>query len=153
VSRIRLARALLRQLRAESLRTFPNETGGILMGWWSADDHGATVRSVIGPGPKAQHGRYTFIPDDEWQEREVARLYQESGRTLSYLGDWHTHPYGIPTPSIRDRRTLCRIARHRAARAPQPLMLILGVSGRRTVVAGAVRYTRGILRMCEIAED
>lgn len=85
-----------------------------------------TITDVIGPGPAAKHERFAFTPDTQWQVERIAELYARSGRRLSYLGDWHTHPLGRPTPSHRDRETLRTISRYPDARCPQPLMLILG---------------------------
>lgn len=114
---------LLGQMREESKRWFPQETGGVLMGYWSDQD--ATITDIIGPGPKALHTRYSFTPDAKWQEDEIARLYDESGRVKTYLGDWHSHPYGTSCLSVKDLVTLIRVALYKPARAPKPLMGIL----------------------------
>jgi integrative and conjugative element protein (TIGR02256 family) len=103
----------------------PAETGGVLLGYWVEEGGEPVVTHAIGPGPEAVHERTRFIPDDEYQYAEIARLYRESGRRLSYLGDWHTHPGGAAYLSRNDRATLRRIASYAAARAPRPVMLIL----------------------------
>jgi integrative and conjugative element protein (TIGR02256 family) len=114
------------QMKTEANRLFPCETGGVLIGYWTEDNSEVVVTRAIGPGPKAIHRRYSFIPDAEYHEKEIARYYKESGRLHTYLGDWHTHPQSIPYPSRKDRRTLKRIATHAEARADVPLMAILG---------------------------
>lgn len=100
------------------------ETGGVLLGWRSPGH--ICVTNMVGPGPAARHDKASFDPDAEWQATQIAQLYAESGRRLSYLGDWHTHPGATPNPSARDRQTLRTIARHPPARCPQPVMVILG---------------------------
>lgn len=110
----------------DGLQHLPNETGGILMGRWNSPRE-ASVQAVIGPGPNAKHEQRRFTPDHEWQKREVARLYERFDRTLEYLGDWHTHPNGRPTPSRRDLQTARLIRDHPRARVSKPLMLICGV--------------------------
>ncbi|QWE98145.1 hypothetical protein KLP38_28495 (plasmid) [Cupriavidus sp. EM10] len=42
------------------------------------------------------------------------------------MGDWHTHPNGVPQMGWLDRRTLRAIARHPDANTQRPLMLIGG---------------------------
>jgi len=103
---------------------YPLEVGGVLIGY----HYGGTVEiaHAIGPGPGASHGRFRFEPDSEWQFEQISLLYEVSGRRLSYLGDWHTHPRGRPAPSRRDLDTMRMISCYPEARCPEPLMLILG---------------------------
>jgi integrative and conjugative element protein (TIGR02256 family) len=110
-------------MKAEADRQFPLETGGILLGWRDVD---VIVEDIIGPGPNAAHRRTAFEPDSRWQDEQLADRYEASGRTLEYLGDWHTHPVGVPEPSSRDRQTLSVIASFAPARCKQPIMTILG---------------------------
>lgn len=95
------------------------------MGWWS----GATsvvVSDMIGPGPNALHEAGNFQPDQEWQLQEIARLYERSGRRITYLGDWHTHPRATSGYlSWTDRGVLRQIIASADARCPRPLMAIL----------------------------
>lgn len=113
----------------EAGRKAPLETGGVLLGWSDPTDHEFVVCEMVGPGPRARHRHTRFVPDARWQRERIAELYASSGRTLRYLGDWHSHPGGGEQPSRRDERTARRIARARAARALRPLMLILADSG------------------------
>jgi integrative and conjugative element protein (TIGR02256 family) len=115
----------VRAIGGETAEWFPKETGGVLVGYVA--DRAArqiVVTSVIGPGPAATHRRSRFEPDFEWQQQELERMYEACGRRRTYVGDWHSHPYGPAALSLRDRKTLLRIALHRAARAYRPLMLI-----------------------------
>lgn len=110
-------------LREAELRS-PLETGGVLLG--VADALDVWVDEFVGPGPGGRHRKTTFVPDSDFQAREIAAIYERSGRRATYLGDWHTHPNSTPHISWRDKRTLRTIARSRAARQPEPLMLIFG---------------------------
>ena len=109
----------------ETVRMAPQETGGVLVGYGDVGE-GFVVTAAVGPGPDAVHDPYRFVPDHEYHEREVARHYHESGRTETYLGDWHSHPTAAAYLSPRDRKTLRGIARERDARAPTPLMMVVG---------------------------
>jgi integrative and conjugative element protein (TIGR02256 family) len=114
-------------IRSASNDHAPNETGGVLLGFHLADGHGSCVTHLVGAGPNATRSRSRFKPDGKWQESEVARLYEASDRSLSYLGDWHSHPSG-GKPSSIDRSTAQNIASTRGARCPMPVILI--VTGR-----------------------
>jgi integrative and conjugative element protein (TIGR02256 family) len=110
----------------EAERVFPFETGGVLMGYWAKDYTEVVITDVIGPGPEARHSISGFVPDYQFQEGEIERVYEESSRLSAYLGDWHTHPLASCYPSFKDKRTLHRIALFPDARCPVPLMIILG---------------------------
>lgn len=107
------------------------------------------VIAVIGPGPRARHEALGFLPDGPWQRRELAALYRDSGRRLTYLGDWHSHPRGAPLPSDLDLETAERIAASPRAQAPRPLMVILGRDDRHPWILAAYRFTEGELRPVE----
>lgn len=109
---------------------FPLETGGILMGYWTSDRMSVVITDIIGPGAAARLGTRGFRPDSESQLAEIDRIYTGSGRVITYLGDWHTHPSGPQALSLTDLRTLHRIATDPAARAPHVLMgLLVGPPG------------------------
>ena len=99
------------------------ETGGMLLGYWRG--HHVVITAATGPGPEAQRGTAWFRPDQQWQTEVLSRTYAASGRTITYLGDWHTHPGGGGSPSRTDRRTMRAVKREAAARQPRPLMGIV----------------------------
>jgi integrative and conjugative element protein (TIGR02256 family) len=118
------------QMLAEADRVFPDETGGVLVGYWAVPFQEVVLTDAIGPGPRALHQSQRFVPDSEYQEVEIARYYLKSRRLHTYLGDWHTHPNSTSSLSRPDRKALKTIARHPAARAPMPIMAILAGSSR-----------------------
>lgn len=120
-----IGESVVEVLRAEADRTFPLETGGVLLGYWVRPGEEVVIVEAVGPGPGAVHRERRFRPDRDYQEAQIARRYHEFGRYHTYLGDWHTHPSEAPRLSRLDRRTLRAIARDRHARAPMPLMAIL----------------------------
>ena len=120
-----ISKTVYDQMITEADRVSPNETGGVLVGYWVAPFQELVVTAVIGPGPRATHEKDRFIPEPEYQETQVARHYENSGRLHTYLGDWHTHPHSSSRLSRLDRKTLRVIARHPEARAPVPIMGIV----------------------------
>jgi integrative and conjugative element protein (TIGR02256 family) len=126
------------RMGTEAQRRSPLETGGVLMGYWAEDQSGVVIADVVGAGPRAVHRRAAFTPDHVYQEREIARIYKESGRRITYLGDWHSHPGGPMMLSVVDRLTQIRIGLHETARAPRALMAI---------VAGGPPWTLGVWQL------
>lgn len=108
----------------------PEETGGVLMGYWASPNE-AVVMEVTSAGRNARHSKDGYEPDVAHDLREIARIYEKSGRLNTYLGDWHTHPDSSPVLSRRDRRTLAAIAADGGARARQPMMVIIAEADRK----------------------
>ena len=112
------------QILDEASRRVPNETGGVLAGYWgNSDEVVVTAASVA--GADAVHSPQSFKPDALYDEEWVARRYQKTKGEEVYLGDWHTHPHTCtPYLSRADRTTLLRIARAKEARAPNAVMIV-----------------------------
>ena len=119
-----LNKQCLSQMRTEASRWVPLETGGILLGYTSADDD-LVVTTVIGCGPKAKHYRHRYEHDAEYERAEASRLYMQSGAPDFYLGDWHTHPGGRARMSWLDRKTLAAMVKQ-GETVVGPVTLILG---------------------------
>lgn len=114
----------LRSLHGYAGRHHPNEAGGLLLGYWSSPRE-CVVQAVTGPGPKAEHHRYKYIPDYAHDEEQALAWFEHSGGVTAYLGDWHSHPNTrSPYLSSKDRRALRNIAGSVAAKAPRPLSLV-----------------------------
>jgi len=140
--------AALNAILKEADKDPERETGGVLMGYWSDDS--AVITTAIGPGPEAIGTMRRFRPNSEWQKLEIARVYQASGRTVTYLGDWHSHPRRLPLPSRLDVRTARRISTFDDAGAPNPLMLIVGEAPADGRILAVYRYHWRRLRVCKI---
>ncbi len=135
-----VAEAIIGEMVAEAEHRSPCETGGVLLGYWAREFEEVVITRATGPGPAAIHRKDEFIPDARFHREEVSTLYTKSGRTETYLGDWHSHPGGLPALSRRDRRTLAAIAAEPAARAPVPVMAV--VAGRASLTVTVYRYER-----------
>lgn len=118
-----LPRSALEQMREQAREHAPVEHGGMLLGW--VTDGQLVVSRLVAAGPGANATRNSFVADGRWQQRELEQIYTASGRTVTYLGDWHSHPHGSRLPSRRDHETASAIAKHIDARAPGPVTVIL----------------------------
>lgn len=149
-----------REMSIEVDRAYPDETGGLLLGYWSEDGTGAVIECVIGPGPRALHRPTRFLPDHMYQTRLLAEAYAKSGRRTTYLGDWHSHPNGPQRLSETDRNTLRRIARsvqqHSRSDRPAVMLLLSGPPWITMISLGHLHHGRwwnsGSLRIQEIED-
>ncbi|MBJ7438056.1 MAG: Mov34/MPN/PAD-1 family protein [Sphingopyxis sp.] len=126
---------------------YPLETGGMLLGWRDGRDRIAT--GLIGPGPHALHGRYTFAPDGGWQRARLRDIFSATAGDLDYLGDWHTHPDGVAVMSELDRRTLSKIER----RVRVPLMVILAGAENKWDIGSWLGSKSGYLTRVSASEE
>lgn len=118
-----LPEGLREEMSILASNAYPNETGGVLIGYDAGN--GLVITEITGPGPDAIHKPHAFTPDYAYHDAEVQRIYNTSARRHTYLGDWHSHPDGRAILSSKDKRTLRTIARCHPARAPAPIMGIL----------------------------
>ncbi|WP_089367487.1 Mov34/MPN/PAD-1 family protein [Azospirillum sp. RU38E] len=101
-----------------------HEAGGLLLGCLRGPH--IEVRACTPPMATDARSRYMFHRRDPGHQITAVKAWRESGQTITCIGEWHTHPESIPSPSGIDRntwRTQCRRAKH-------PLVyLILGRNG------------------------
>ena len=124
---VAVSASALATMRAAADDAFPNETGGLLMGFVQAER--IDVVKIIGAGPEAVLSRSSFTPDRDWQYEQIDRLFSETGGAIRYLGEWHSHPTGSTHLSALDRSLLREIAATPAAQCGTPLMAILAGGG------------------------
>lgn len=124
-AQVALPRNLIEAFQTEATRTFPLESGGVLMGERTGPSDWR-VDHVIGPGPHAKHQRYRFSSDPDWQhERIAARFHTTNGRS-TYVGDWHSHPGARHGRLSYVDRAACRtILRSPDSRCNRVLMAIV----------------------------
>lgn len=86
-----------------------SERGGILIGQYRGPH--IDVTDYTTPGPTDQSFATSFVKVDPVHQCAAERAWRLSGQTKTYLGEWHTHPSGAPTPSFTDRRTWSSVAK------------------------------------------
>jgi integrative and conjugative element protein (TIGR02256 family) len=79
------------------------ETGGILLGHDPTADGGIEVTIAGDPGPAANRRSNGFTRDLAHAQRLADEAYAHDGSV--WVGEWHTHPMGPPTPSSDDMTT------------------------------------------------
>lgn len=61
------------------------------------------VERATGPRPTDRRSRFRYIPDQRADQKEIDAAHRQG---LHFIGDWHTHPEPIPTPSSHDVRSI-----------------------------------------------
>jgi integrative and conjugative element protein (TIGR02256 family) len=123
-----IPKKLLEHIESKAIASFPNETGGSLLGYFSNRKRDIVITSLVDAGPNSRHNTTSFTPDYTFQEEEIGKKYHQSGRIFIYLGDWHTHPNGSLALSQKDVKVLQNISNHNPARNRSPVMVLLAGS-------------------------
>jgi integrative and conjugative element protein (TIGR02256 family) len=121
-----IGRSLLEFIESEAVKWSTLETGGVFAGYCVRDE--IVVTQVVGPGPNAMHKATMFIPDYQFHNREIARIFKESNGREYYLGDWHTHPNSTAYLSGMDKETLEEIGNYKRNRIFKPIMLVMATN-------------------------
>jgi integrative and conjugative element protein (TIGR02256 family) len=100
------------------------ETGGVLLGCDATGGAPLTVAAAGDAGPNAERSPMRFRRDLEHAQL-LARQAWLLDRSL-WVGDWHTHPMGSPSPSGLDLHSYRRVL----ATGAMPVFLSIIVSPR-----------------------
>ena len=95
----------------QSEHTFKKEIGGILVGAYDAEIECLRLTDMSFPCPGDQQFRFGFFRKTDGHQEIMDQLWEESGHTKAYLGEWHSHDQDIPIPSVVDCQNWKRIAK------------------------------------------
>jgi integrative and conjugative element protein (TIGR02256 family) len=123
---VQLPDVLLDTMKALASEATPNETGGTLVGYYSEDRRVAFVTQVLVAKAGARRKRSGFFRPPDSVDDQLRRVYKETKGRTYFLGDWHSHPLGQPTPSSVDLGTLRGLARSPSVATDTPIMIIVG---------------------------
>lgn len=97
------------------------EAGGILLGYRRGPHTHVTEATT--PSQSDVRRRFGFFRHAAHHQRVALRRWKETGQTLDYVGEWHTHPEDDPKPSGIDQRHWLEIT---AASARPMVFVIVG---------------------------
>ena len=87
--------------RYRQMHNRQREAGGQLFA--RIDGPRIIVEEATGPRRSDRRTRTSYTPNRVAEQREINSRYK---RGLHYVGDWHTHPEKIPSPSLIDVRSI-----------------------------------------------
>ena len=120
---VQISEAELAKAVEQCVKAGWKETGGILVGRYTAAHDCAVVTSASG-APRDSHAGGT------WFSRGVTGLQRWlNGLWKSetfYLGEWHFHPFALASPSVDDLAEMRSISTTESYHCPEPLLMIVG---------------------------
>lgn len=78
------------------------EAGGVLLGRHLRDGSAIIVDDITTPLSGDRRARARFFRAQRRHQAIIDEAWRTSNGTCTYLGEWHTHPEPIPTPSAVD---------------------------------------------------
>ena len=124
--KIEVRQSFIDELYCLGLKHYPKEFGGLLIGYYSEDLKTCIIESSIVP-KKFNSSRYFFERGKEGLKQKLTEAYNSTPR-LIYIGEWHTHPDGVPSPSNADLNAMIEIAKSPDVSIENPILIILGVT-------------------------
>jgi integrative and conjugative element protein (TIGR02256 family) len=126
---LRLTGLQLAQLRTRCSRSWPHETGGILVGRYTPALDLAIVTRLPPASRDSRSARARFVRGERGLAKMLARLWgHPPAHRTYYLGEWHYHPNHPPAPSQEDGARMRGIAAARCYHCPEALLLLVGGS-------------------------
>lgn len=104
------------------------ESGGILIGFY-IEDNSFTITNITTPSAQDVFSRFNFIRTKKNAQKAIDRLFKESNNKKIYLGEWHTHPENMPTPSCLDKISILKQIKLNQLNSPIIFMIIIGKFG------------------------
>ena len=116
-------KAVESMVRYRQISINSDEAGGQLF----AKFEGCNTIIVEATKPKAldRRSRYGFIPSQWLQRMEIRSQYKLGNH---FVGDWHTHPQPIPSPSGEDVKSMVDCYRKSRHELKAFLMVIVGMA-------------------------
>ena len=104
----------------------PLETGGILIGSYTEGGNTASVTRVEGPPSDSRRERSRFYRGTNGLQDLMEALWKSGEH---YLGEWHSHPSGLPKPSRSDLKQMKAISEEHEAHCPEPILVVISEAG------------------------
>jgi integrative and conjugative element protein (TIGR02256 family) len=133
-------------VKNECAKSANQETGGILIGYYSDDNRTAIICEATPPPNDSRKGKSWFwrgvtglrsLLLDRWNQRQ--RTY--------YLGEWHYHPTQIIEPSFTDLKQMIDISKSRRYHCSEPILIIVGCGSKAKTLARAFVFPKGHERL------
>lgn len=128
---IRISQPTMTRMRAEvrrgaRLRGANIETGGLLLGQVDDACRCIWVDDVSGPPPDSLLSAVHFDHGIEGVEELIAYHRARTGRLTTFVGMWHSHPYGAAEPSRTDKAAMAALVTPVADGPRRALIVIVG---------------------------
>src|SRR5687767_11009440 len=103
------------------------EAGGVLLGRLIRNSCDAIVDEGTSPTPQDHRGRFFFRRAGPPTQRRITEAWFQSEGVVNYLGEWHTHPEDVPSPSSTDLKNWRKLVRTARFEQDSLIFVIVGL--------------------------
>lgn len=107
------------------------ESGGMLLGRLIDNNRDVVIDRITVPINEDKKWRFFFFRKKEPAQKIVEKVWSDSKAVTNYLGEWHTHPEDVPSPSSVDLAEWARISQ--TAKFEQDFLLFVIVGRVKTL--------------------
>lgn len=126
-----ITNAAWNQIAEACLKSKEKETGGVLIGSYSADQSYAVISEVYMP-TNSKSGRFWFNRGKSGLKKYLKECWNSISRKY-YLGEWHYHPVFEVEPSSQDLEQMKVVSNNSRYACNTPIMLIAGKSSSKNI--------------------
>ena len=101
----------------------PYETGGILIGNYSADQISANIFQITSPITNSRRSKNNFRRGSVGLKNILDSMWNQG---LYYIGEWHYHPNSSSSPSNIDKNQMIILSQDKNLKCPEPILMIVG---------------------------
>ena len=105
---------------------FPKEIGSSLIGYYSNDGFDAYVLDIAPISSDSIAERFSLYRGIEGLLKFFRKLVKAHHGQIYYIGEWHSHPNGVPIPSNTDDVNQIQISNDPKTNCPESILVILG---------------------------
>jgi integrative and conjugative element protein (TIGR02256 family) len=132
--------SIQKKIRAQREKHLPNETGGILLGYFDLVLRKIFIVDALSAPPDSLGDLTGFVRGIEGLEDAVNKAAQRTAHVVGYIGEWHSHPrHHSSNPSGEDLLLLADLATALEQEGLPALMLIVGEHEEKWYIGRKVR--------------
>jgi integrative and conjugative element protein (TIGR02256 family) len=114
-------------LREQRRAKLPNETGGVLLGYYDLNIKAIFLVAALPAPPDSKGSAGAFERGTEGLQETIAEIARRTAGIVGYVGEWHSHPRGHSArPSRDDLVQLAHLAKAMADEGLPAVQLIVG---------------------------
>lgn len=145
--RVLIPRFIFGDIRKDGAKSGKNnERGGLLLGY--RKPNALEIVTMTFPGAWDHATPTLFRRSEKGHRIKAIKEWVRSKGTVGWIGEWHTHPGGLPHPSFTDRRNWKCLSRHVGA----PMAFVI-VAGNRHFVGLQRNNTVSVKKLDTVEED
>lgn len=109
---------------------FPNETGGVLLGYYDFNINAAVIVAALAAPQDSKASAMSFERGVSGLKDAAKEAAKRTAGVVGYIGEWHSHPPGSSSsPSLDDLLQLVHLSLHMADDGLPAIQLIVGENG------------------------